>query len=345
MPIAIQAETGSRRLCEEPFKDEAELQSCLERCPYLLASDGEPAVATVQREVGLPSAGILDLLVVDEEGLPIAVEVKLARNAQSRREVIAQAFDYVADLSQLTYDELDEIVEGALSGVLAELVAPEQFVGVRKACATNLRAGRVRLIVAVDSANEDLIRIVRYVNDHSDLDIRLVCVSKFDNGAILVPRTMVASAADGKAVSRTHTSAEMDPALDAVLQAYGQAMPPDMHLRGRARDYRFLARSGWPAGLHYQFQDYRGETGVELHLESEGVRALSSVLSPLGGQELLPGISMEWDAKWSGRRGRLVAKVPKDQPPQVAAEAMQALVSRTEGLVDEFLVGRTEPAS
>ena len=102
MPIAIHKDDATAKLVEEPFRDEAELQACLERSPYLLVKESEPAVATVQTEVGLPAAGSLDLLAVDKEGVPVAVEVKLLRNAQSRREVVAQAFDYVADLSNLS---------------------------------------------------------------------------------------------------------------------------------------------------------------------------------------------------------------------------------------------------
>ena len=124
----------------------------------------------------MPSAGILDLLIVDKEGLPVAVEVKLARNAQSRREVVAQAFDYVADLSQLTFEELDDLVDGALAGALLKLVGAEQSLSLRKQCATNLRAGRIRLVIAVDSAGDDLVRIVRYITDHSDIDVRLVSI-------------------------------------------------------------------------------------------------------------------------------------------------------------------------
>lgn len=141
MPIAIHNDLRTTRLAEEPFKDEAELQTCLERSPYLLVAESEPPVITVQREVRLPAAGILDLLIVDREGLPVAVEVKLARNSQSRRQVVAQAFDYVADLSTLSFEELDDLVDGALSGAIDELGGGEQTMALRKQCATNLRAG------------------------------------------------------------------------------------------------------------------------------------------------------------------------------------------------------------
>ena len=88
MTIAIE----NQRLVEMPFQNEEELQGHLERCPYLLVSESEPKVLSVQREVHLPSAGILDILLVDDTGCPVAVEVKLSRNGQSRREVVAQAF-------------------------------------------------------------------------------------------------------------------------------------------------------------------------------------------------------------------------------------------------------------
>jgi RecB family endonuclease NucS len=118
MPIAKQNDKETVKMIEEEFRDESELQSYLERSPYLLMSDREPQVVTVQREVSLPAAGSLDLLLVDKEGVPIAVEVKLSRNSQSRREVVAQAFDYVSDLTQLTVGELDDLVEGALVNAL-----------------------------------------------------------------------------------------------------------------------------------------------------------------------------------------------------------------------------------
>ena len=169
MPIAIQENENTNQLVEEEYRNEAELQAFLERSPYLIVSDSEPRVATVLQEVRLPAAGILDLLLVDAEGVPVAVEIKLARNSQSRREVVAQAFDYVSDLTQLTIDELDDLVDGALMGALEELAGRIPVNTIRKQCGTNLRAGLIKLVIAVDSASEDLIRIVRYINDHSDL--------------------------------------------------------------------------------------------------------------------------------------------------------------------------------
>jgi len=330
MPIAIHDDSGTTRLDEEPFKDEAELQACLERSPYLLISESEPPVATVGKEVSLPSAGILDLLFVDKEGLPVAVEVKLARNTESRREVVAQAFDYVADLSKLDFDALDDLVAGALAGALQKLVGPEQLVAVRKQCATNLRAGRIRLVIAVDSAPDDLIRIVRYITDHSDIDVRLVSVKKIklEKRAILVPSILVAGRVEPPGP---------DPRFGAVVDAYDRTAEGDWKTRGRARGYRLIYPDEWPWVVHYEFMNYPDEVGIELHLESDEVRGLAVHLSPLSGAELAPGIPVEWDPRWSRNRGRLVAKVGKDLSPEVGARAMQALIARTRDIVENYL--------
>jgi len=339
MPIAIHDASMATHLKGEPFKNEDELQACLERSPNLLVSESEPQVATVQREVSLPSAGCLDLLVVDKEGLPVAVEVKLARNGQSRREVVAQAFDYVSDLSDMTIDELDDLVNGALDNALQDLVGKDQYPAIRKRCATNLRAGQIRLVIAVDSAGEDLTRMIRYMNDHSDIDVRLVSISKFDNGdgKILVPNILVSRSEKSIGIGTGPKPKELDPYFADVLNAYDASAPADMKNRGHSHTYRQIRPDAWPCGLHYEFWYYSGEIGVELHLESNVVAPFASVLSQLAGQKLLGKFPLLWDPKWSVKRGRLLAKITKDNTPDTLVKAMQALVSLTQPLAEQYL--------
>jgi len=343
MPIALHNDAKTQRLTEEAFASEDELQACLERCPGLLVAESEPAVATVQREVALPSAGILDLLVVDREGLPVAVEVKLARNAQSRREVVAQAFDYVADLSTLTFDELDDLVDGALAGALQGFVGAEQVPALRKQCAINLRAGRVRLVIAVDAAGEDLVRIVRYITEHSDIDVRLVCVSKFDNGRIIVPRILVAPASDRPfTAGPPGAPKELDPFVAMVVIAYDRTADEDWRTRGGGSSFRQIRPRRWRCGVHYEFLDRRDALGVELHLESAAASPLAASLAPLAGHELLPGFVLQWDQRWSRGRGRLFTMVAKDQSAATGCSAMQALIQRTRAVVEDH-VARLKP--
>ena len=338
MPIAIQNERETSKRVEETFKDEGELQGYLERSPYLLVSESEPQVVTVQREMGLPAAGTLDLLLVDKEGVPVAVEVKLARNSQSRREVVAQAFDYVSDLTQCTVDELDDLVDGALVSALDELAGETASSALRKQCGTNLRAGRIKLVIAVDEASEDLVRIVRYINEHSDLDVRLVTVSKFDSGRILVPRVLVSGAKDEPAKFRLgRTQRKADPEFERVIEVYNRGAPEALRTRGHGRTYRQVRPDGWPSLLHYEFYNYQDEVGIEFHLESDEVRDLAKHLAVLDGTELLQDAVLQWDPRWSRKRGRLLAKIGKDEDPELAAKAMHTLISRTQTMINKEL--------
>jgi RecB family endonuclease NucS len=118
-PIIFETTDGRSTVNATPFDNEAELQNALAKNPSLLQDDGDARLAHVRAEVTLPyGAGTLDLLLVDANGLPVAVEVKLARNGESRRQVVAQVVDYVASLTRLTVDELDQLVGGALEEAL-----------------------------------------------------------------------------------------------------------------------------------------------------------------------------------------------------------------------------------
>lgn len=67
--------------------NDAELERVLADEVNLLQAPGDHPIKAVARQGDLPAAGTIDLLCVDESGLPVAVEVKLARNAEARREV------------------------------------------------------------------------------------------------------------------------------------------------------------------------------------------------------------------------------------------------------------------
>lgn len=338
MPIASEKDGKTIRLIEEPFLNEQELQACLERCPYLLITESEPSVVTVQREVALPAAGILDVLLVDSEGVPVAVEVKLARNGQSRREVVAQAFDYVSDLTLLTIDELDDVVDGALIKALEEFENLRQGANLRKQCGTNLRAGRIKVVVAVDEATEGLVRIVRYINDHSDLDVRLVAISKFDGGRLLVPKILVAGNSATSLKPRLGpASIQIDPQFDAFVEAYDSDADEQMKTRGLTKRYRQIRPDNWPKGLHYEFFNYSDEIGVELHLESDDVKHLAQNISLMNGSHVLPGLALQWDPRWSSNRGRLLAKFSKEESPDRVAAAMNAVISQTRERIEQQL--------
>src|SRR4051812_48490661 len=81
------------------YPDEATLHGLVERDPYLLPLAGTPRVAVIGREVRLGS-GYADLLAVEEEGRLVIIEIKLARNAEARRAIVAQVLAYASELQR-----------------------------------------------------------------------------------------------------------------------------------------------------------------------------------------------------------------------------------------------------
>jgi len=91
MVVVIRQTDSFMSASSAEFDNEAELEQVLADQVSLLQGAADHRLAFVARQVDLSDvgAGTLDLLCVDENGVPVAVEVKLARNSESRREVVA----------------------------------------------------------------------------------------------------------------------------------------------------------------------------------------------------------------------------------------------------------------
>ena len=345
MPLIRTSGESTQTLQLRQYRSEAELQAVIETHPELLAADDEPRVAVVAREFVLPSgAGQLDLLLVDETGRPIAVEVKLERNGQSRREVFAQVFDYVSALAEYQVTALDQNTDRGIDRALRTLVGESNDVGVESAwlnCDRTLREGAPRVVIAVDSAPDDLVRIVRYANDHSDLDIRLVEIHKYasSNEHIFVPRLIV-QGNEFKRDERVPRSTAPD-----LLKAVELFSPlPGVTVHGRARHYRAVRVGGWPASMHYEFLVSGGRVQPELHLESKAVMHLAPVIEGLidAVEAALPMCEIKWTSPWQRVGGRLRVSRPDGFSPEGAVSAMAKLIEITRAPVAKALLAQRD---
>lgn len=337
MPIIYKQTSKSNKLLPKDFDNEDELQKLLAESPELLMDDSEPTVSLVQREVPLGDAAHLDLLLVDSEGKPTAVEVKLARNSESRRHVVGQIFDYVSFLSLRTIDELNSDVGDSLSEVLRSITKDEiEFERCWKNCGTNLRAGQVRVVVAVDEAPEDLVRIIRFINDHSDLDVRLVTIKKYVTDlseVILVPNLVVYG---GGIKHSAKSSRTIRPKFQEVITEYEAIAPDGFKPRGRGISYRLIYPDEWPWQVHYELCD--GEKiGVEIHLEGDNVRHLASTIQSFTDSvsALVPKATVQWNPKWSKNRGALEILFDQSVPSKEIASAMKTLIEHTKDKIAE----------
>lgn len=193
--------TGWRLLAPTGFPDEQTLHDLVEETPQILPLAGDPALVVVGKEVGLGN-GYADLLAVEPSGRLAVVEIKLARNAEARRAVVAQVLTYAAHLKGLDPESLERDVLGRHlrehgHGSLQEAVAANDQEGSFDAAAFSegfaecLSQGHFRLVLVLDEAPWELVTLVGYLESVTDeLVIGLITVSAYEVGGsrVLVPQ-------------------------------------------------------------------------------------------------------------------------------------------------------------
>jgi len=170
--------------------DELFVQELVHHCPTVLpVGEIEPAfspVTSVCMELPLAS-GYLDNLLVTPRGDLVAVECKLWRNVEARREVIAQIIDYAKDLQALTYDGLETAIRQARNEPDFKLYAhacvgdeePEPQLDETRfvdAVSRNLRRGRCLLVIVGDGITENVEGLTEFLQQHAGLHFALVLV-------------------------------------------------------------------------------------------------------------------------------------------------------------------------
>jgi hypothetical protein len=183
------------------FPDEATLHRLVEETPALLPLSGSPQLAVVGREVLLGS-GYADLLAVETTGRMAIIEVKLARNSEARRAVVAQVLAYAAVLHGQSLERLETEVLGQHLGAReyasladaarqAEQTASFDEEAFKQMLAESLRRGNCRLVLVLDEAPAELIRLAGYLQAITDtLVVDLITVTSYDvdGTQILVPQ-------------------------------------------------------------------------------------------------------------------------------------------------------------
>jgi len=143
----------------------------------------------------------LDNLFLTPDGDIVIVEVKLWRNHEMRRNVLAQALSYASALFSMNYEELDQAVrtaEGSEGKSVFEIVdgadALEEpdFID---AVVSNLKTGRIVVLVVGDGIREELEALVTDLQSHAGFrfTFALVELSVFHSETtdlIVVPRTL-----------------------------------------------------------------------------------------------------------------------------------------------------------
>lgn len=245
--------TKWKLLSPAEFADEAKLHTLIEEGPQLLPLAGSPTVVIVGREVQLGS-GYADLIGIEPSGRLVLLEIKLARNAEARRAIVAQVLAYAAYLYGLDAESLERDVLGkhlrdrgyeSLAAAVSSVDQGGQFDG--EEFATELRVGlvegRFRVVLVLDQAPEELIRLVGYLESISDkILIDLVTISSYrigestvivpqrvdpERAAIVVPQTVRPSKAKG----------HEEPGAELFIDTIERADPADRPLLHKLTDW------------------------------------------------------------------------------------------------------------
>ena len=231
-PIVVSGH-DSVELAPASGQSERWLQELIHRHPQCLPMEQvEPGLGRlipVCLELPL-RVGYVDNLMVTPEGNVVIVEVKLWRNPEARRQVLAQALDYATALFELDYEGLQaavgkaEFVDSGKPERLYDLVAgvgdalPEkQFVD---RVNRNLRDGRIVVLIVGDGIRSDVESLVNGLQAHANFHFTVALVElpvysrrlgEEVEEFVVVPHTLVktvtiprftVSTADGKATVR-----------------------------------------------------------------------------------------------------------------------------------------------
>lgn len=195
------AEIGWKTLVPAGFPDEAALHVLVEDAPELLPLSGAARLTIVGREVPIGS-GYADLVAVEPDGRVAIIEVKLAKNGEARRAVVAQLLAYAAFLRGMRRDVFERDLVGpylqakgwpSLAEAVRAMTQDTSFdadalaAGVER----SLALGAFRLVLVLDDAPPELVRLVGYlelIGEHLVID--LITVTSYDVGdrRILVPQ-------------------------------------------------------------------------------------------------------------------------------------------------------------
>lgn len=327
-----------------PFGCEQQLHDALVECPALVLVDGETVMQVVGSKVKL-DGDEADIVLLDGDMLLTVVEVKLQTNGDARRTIVGQVFDYVSSLAQMSFDQLDEQVDGALTKAVEKLSADADneiaFEESRKKCGAFLKAGNIRVAIVVDEAPNKLIRIMQYLSDQSNLDIRLVRIKQYINEEdqkMYVPEILVCSASGKTLLPAMNQTNEK---LIAAVEKFEDKLGDQGRVVGTGSTYRQVQILDWPRLVHYEFMHSKRNStlSAELHVEDAKQKRLTDALPGIA-QSIKSGFgsnNVVYDSSWSNGKGRIRLVFPDDVEPSAVSDAMAELIQATKEKVSGIL--------
>jgi len=147
-------------------------------------------------------AGPLDILYVTKQGKLVITEVKLWRNPEARRKVVAQIIDYAKELNNWDYEDLQREIsrKAEQKGNVLYKLAKERWSDLEESAfvdsvSRSLKKGDFLLLIIGDGIQEGTENIADFMNNVSQLQFTLglieIAIYKVPNeGLIVQPRVL-----------------------------------------------------------------------------------------------------------------------------------------------------------
>lgn len=332
----------------EAYTNEAELEAMIVQNPDIVPGFSRGDVEVVGQQIHLNGGSLkIDVLLIDRSGLLTVVEAKLARNGESRREIVAQGLDYASALAEYDFYDLDDELGGRIGQALDRLCGSDEALreSLEETARARLAASDVNVHLALDEEVLDLSRIVTFARRRG-LSIGYTWFPRTSNGAggfTVIPQSSSATiptAPPKMSSSSSHGSHLIDAIKAFNALGCGTTFP----VPGPRATYKETYVSKYPRNqgvVHYEFL-VRGSTiSAELHIETPRGIPLTQqqttmqacfprIVSTVNGLIGHLGLSAVIDPKWSnGVGGRIRIMMPVNSPAAHVAEAMRVLIANS----------------
>ena len=172
------------------------------------------------------SVGRIDALGFDAQGNIYIIETKLYKNAEGRREVIAQTLDYGASLWSNSNNFADfqalldrfsqEKFKKSFQDKYKEFFELEDMTEQLQTIQNNLNSGVIKFVILVDKLHEQVKNLARYINQNSKFDLYLVEVKfyKHKDFEILIPK-LYGAEVKKEVATKSKTGSNYTPIVEA----------------------------------------------------------------------------------------------------------------------------------
>lgn len=267
MALIVSDDEGNEIVEQTEYENEAEMQEYIENNPEaipLYQINDELEISIAVREFNVNS-GFVDAVAFDQNGGVYILETKLDSNT-TKREVIAQAFDYGAalwenqhpnqfinnlDADIENYDSFQDWAETELE------LDEEEYEEFKENVFENLEDGNFSYVIVMDEISDRLKTLIKYLMANSMFDLYGVELEyyKHDGNTIVVPNlhgTEVKKNTQSTKRSSKNTYTERGKVFDQIQKKFDELIDDDVEYSNGNR-YRQIKIPGVPDYHHLEW--------------------------------------------------------------------------------------------